>query len=77
MVRKKEVVAQAILLVAFAGTIAGAWGAAPGAPTRDSAIAFLRIKALGSPITVLLLVLQARLLSPDPTFASPNAPVIG
>lgn len=49
---------QAAVLVAFGGLLLNAWGASAGTEMRIDAAAFLRVKALGSPVTVLLLVIQ-------------------
>ena len=52
---------QAVLLLALGGSILSVWGAPAGSDMRTDALAFLQVKALGAPVTVLLLVLQVRL----------------
>ena len=52
---------QAVLLLALGGSILSVWGAPGGSDMRTDALAFLQVKALGAPFTVLLLVLQVRL----------------
>ena len=49
---------QAIILVFFGDSILSAWGAIAGSELRIDATAFLRVKSLGAPVTVLLLVTQ-------------------
>lgn len=51
---------QAIGLLGFGSSILSAWGAAAGSELRIDAAAYLKVKALGAPATVLLLVIQVR-----------------
>jgi hypothetical protein len=51
------------MLLMLAGSKAAAlWGLPAGSPLRGPALEFLWVRALGAPVTVLLLVLQVRLL---------------
>jgi hypothetical protein len=52
---------QAVALVLFGGSILSAWGAT--GDLRIDAAAFLRVKSLGAPVTVLLLVIQVNSIS--------------
>ena len=52
---------QLLLLLAAGEWALGFWGVPPGSPLHASALAFLRIKALGAPATSLLLVSQVRM----------------
>lgn len=49
---------QLLLLLAAGEWALGFWGVPPGSPLHASALAFLRIKALGAPASSLLLVSQ-------------------
>jgi hypothetical protein len=49
------------MLLMLAGSKAAAlWGLPAGSPLRGPALEFLWVRALGAPVTVLLLVLQVR-----------------
>jgi len=50
-----------VVLVLFGGSILSAWGATAGSELRIDATAFLRVKGLGAPVTVLLLVIQVEI----------------
>lgn len=49
---------QAVLLLTLGESVLSVWGAPSGSELRMDALSFLQIKALGAPVTVLLLVLQ-------------------
>ena len=51
---------QLLLLLAAGEWALGFWGVPPGSPLHASALAFLRVKALGAPASSLLLVSQVR-----------------
>ncbi len=46
------------MLLACSAWLTSAWGAAPGGTMSAAALDFLRWRALGAPVTVLLLALQ-------------------
>ena len=46
------------ILAVTRGPVLGLWGAPSGSEMGTDALAFLQVKALGAPVTVLLLVLQ-------------------
>lgn len=51
---------QAVGLLIFGSSLLSAWGAVAGSELRMDAAAYLRVKALGAPATVLLLVIQVK-----------------
>ena len=65
--------AQAALLASFGcrGRWLALWGAAPGGPLYADAAAYLQVRALAAPATVLMLVLQGcfRWVRPQPSLA--------
>eukprot|EP00878_Enallax_costatus_P011013 GHUV01011503.1.p1 GENE.GHUV01011503.1~~GHUV01011503.1.p1 ORF type:complete len:298 (+),score=77.41 GHUV01011503.1:190-1083(+) len=56
---------QAALLTLSGGWAANLWGISPSSPLWGPASEFLRVRAIGAPITVLLLVMQVRGVCPS------------